>query len=75
MAKVISFLELRFLISAKLASKYSGIPLDDIGLLLKSNIHEFRLTSLLILVQNYRKEDFDGKRKSLNLFDSYEKHK
>jgi len=52
----------------KIARKYSGIPLDDIGLLLKSNIHEFRLTALLILVQNYRKEDFDRKKEIFEFY-------
>jgi len=58
----------------KIASKYSGIPLDDIGLLLKSNIHEFRLTSVLILVQNYRKEDFDGKKEIFEFYLSHMKN-
>lgn len=55
----------------KIAGKYSSIPLDDIGLLLKSNIHEFRLTSLLILVKNYRKEDFDGKKEIVDFYLSH----
>jgi 3-methyladenine DNA glycosylase AlkD len=58
----------------KIARKYSGIPLDDIGLLLKSNIHEFRLTSLLILVQNYRKKDFDGKKEIVEFYLSHMKN-
>ena len=58
----------------KIARKYSGIPLDDIGLLLKSNIHEFRLTSVLILVQNYRKEDFDGKKEIFEFYLSHMKN-
>ena len=54
-----------------IAKKYSSIQLDDIGQLLKSNIHEFRLTSLLILVLKFKKEDFDGKRKIVDFYLSY----
>lgn len=46
----------------KIAKEFSGIPLEDMRELLKSNIHEFRLTSLLILVSKYKKENPDGKK-------------
>lgn len=39
----------------KIAKKYSSIPLEDISQLMKSKFHEFRLTSLLILVLKYKK--------------------
>jgi len=52
----------------KTAKKYSNITLDDIGQLLKSNIHEFRLTSILILVLKYKKEDFDGKKEIVDFY-------
>ena len=55
----------------KIAKKYSGILLDDIDHLLKSNIHEFRLTSLLILVLKYRKEDFNGKKEIVDFYFSH----
>jgi len=55
----------------KIAKKYSGIPLDDIGELLKSNIHEFRLTSLLILVLKYKKEDFNGQKEIVDFYLSH----
>ena len=42
--------------------------MDDIGQLLKSNIHEFRLTSVLILVLKYKKEDFDGKKEIVDFY-------
>ncbi len=58
----------------KIARKYSGIPLDDIGKLLKSNIHEFRLTSLLILVLKYKKEEFDGKKEIVDFYLSHMKN-
>ncbi|MDF1557311.1 MAG: DNA alkylation repair protein [ANME-2 cluster archaeon] len=46
----------------KIAKKYSGLPLIDIGHLLNSTIHEHRLTSLFILVLKYNKEDERGKK-------------
>jgi len=46
----------------KIAKKHSGVPLDDIGLLMKNNIHEYRLISLFILVLKYNKEDSNGQR-------------
>ncbi|MCE8428070.1 MAG: DNA alkylation repair protein [Candidatus Methanoperedens sp.] len=52
----------------KIAEKYSSITLDDIGQLLKSNIHEFRLTSLLILVLKYKKEDFNRKKEIVDFY-------
>jgi len=55
----------------KIAKKYSGIPLDDIGELLKSNIHEFRMTSLLILVLKYKKEDFNGQKEIVDFYLSH----
>ena len=38
----------------KIAKKYSHLNLKDIKILLKSPIHEYRLTSLLILIQQYQ---------------------
>jgi len=58
----------------KTAKKYSNIPLDDIGQLLKSNIHEFRLTSLLILVLKYKKEDLNGKKEIVDFYLSHTKN-
>jgi len=55
----------------KIAKKYSSISLDDIGQLLKSNIHEFRLTSLLILVHKYKKEGFNGKKEIVDFYLSH----
>ena len=58
----------------KLAKKYSDIPLDDISHLLKSPIHEHRLTSLFILVLKYNKEDEKGKKKVVDFYVSNLKH-
>lgn len=55
----------------KIAKKYSSIPLDDISQLLKSKFHEFRLTSLLILVLKYKKEDFKKKKEIVEFYLSH----
>jgi len=41
----------------QIAIKYESLALKDIQLLLKSKIHEERLTALLILVNNYKKSE------------------
>ena len=41
----------------EIAIKYESLALKDIQLLLKSKIHEERLTALLILVNNYKKSE------------------
>ena len=38
----------------KIAKKYKNLSLEDIGRLLRSTIHEFRFTALVILVQQYK---------------------
>ena len=52
----------------KIAKKHSGVPLDDIGLLMKNNIHEYRLISLFILVLKYNKEDSNGKKEIVDFY-------
>jgi len=51
----------------KIAKKYSKISLIDLKKLLSSEIHEYRLTSLLILVERYKKENKEEKRKIFDL--------
>ncbi|MCK5059654.1 MAG: DNA alkylation repair protein [Candidatus Pacebacteria bacterium] len=46
----------------QVAKKFKGLPLADIKVLLKSSIHEHRLTALFILISQYEKGD--GKTKS-----------
>lgn len=41
----------------KLAKKYSGIGLDELGELIASKFHEHRLTALFILVLKFKKSD------------------
>lgn len=52
----------------KIAKKYSGLAFDDIGQLLESSIHEYRLTSLFILVLKYNKADYRGKQEIVDFY-------
>ena len=45
----------------KVAKRYLDLSLDDLQELLRSEIHEYRLTALLILVSKYGKADSSGK--------------
>ena len=53
--------------SRKIAKKYADLKFNEITALLKSKIHEERIIALLILVNNYQKNE--EKRK--NIFDFY----
>jgi 3-methyladenine DNA glycosylase AlkD len=52
----------------KTASNYKDLTLQDIQELLKSKIHEYRLTALFILIQQYNKADEKKKKKIFNLY-------
>lgn len=52
----------------KIAKKYSGLAFDDIGQLLESNIHEYRLTSLFILILKYNKKDSSEKQEIVDFY-------
>jgi 3-methyladenine DNA glycosylase AlkD len=45
----------------KVAKRYLALPLEDLQTLLRSEVHEHRLTALLILVAKYEKTDKAGK--------------
>ncbi|MDD2646503.1 MAG: DNA alkylation repair protein [Patescibacteria group bacterium] len=51
-----------------IAKKYSDLSLINCQKLLKSKIHEYRLTALLILVGQYKKSDWPKRKK---IFDFY----
>ena len=51
-----------------LAKKYEDLTLSDIQTLLRSKIHEHRLTALFILVSQYKNADDDGKERILKIY-------
>ena len=58
-----------------IAKKYSNIELSDLEVLLKSKIHEERLTALLILVDKYKKDKeniFNFYLKNLNYVNNWD---
>jgi len=52
----------------RVAKKYKELSIDKIQSLLRSPIHEERLTALLILVENFRKADEPKKTEIFNLY-------
>ncbi len=50
----------------KVARKYRDIPLENVYSLLDEEIHEYRLTALLILVEKYNSADENSKEKIVN---------
>jgi len=57
--------------SRKLAQEFSNLPFSDLDQLIKSKIHEERLIALLILVHNFEKTEYKGRKK---IFDFYLKN-
>jgi 3-methyladenine DNA glycosylase AlkD len=55
----------------KVSKKYVGLSCEDLLELLRSEIHEYRLTALLIMVIKYGKADDSGKKE---IFDYYLKN-
>ncbi|MFH1307110.1 MAG: DNA alkylation repair protein [Candidatus Micrarchaeota archaeon] len=63
------FLGIKVPVQRKVAKKYSGLELAEIGKLLDSEIHEYRLTSLFILIDKFEKgESEEGKKKIFNFY-------
>jgi len=52
----------------KIAKKYIGLSLPRIQQLLKSKVHEYRLTAILILVLKYQKADQNEKSRIFNFY-------
>ncbi len=52
----------------KTAKEFREMPLTEVEELLKSNIHEERLTALMILIFKYEKESVGGKGKIFNIY-------
>src|SRR3954467_11898647 len=53
------FLGLTVPTSRTIAVKYKDLPLDELGQLLESKVHEERLIALIILVHQYKKAKKD----------------
>ena len=66
------FLGIKVPIQRQIAKKYRDLKLKDISFLLKSKIHEHRLTALFILIFQFEKASNDDKEK---IVDFYLKHK
>lgn len=62
------FLGVTVPVQRKLAREFSGLPMREVSKLLKSVIHEERLTALLILVDRFRKADVPGREKMYNFY-------
>ncbi|MEG0012128.1 MAG: DNA alkylation repair protein [Muribaculaceae bacterium] len=52
----------------KIAKQYYELALSDIEQMLQSEIHEFRLSALLCLIQKYEKSDFNKKEEIVNFY-------
>lgn len=62
------FLGIRVPILRKLAGQYRGISIEQVCRLLKSEFHEERLLSLLLLVDMFKKADNESKRAIYKLY-------
>jgi 3-methyladenine DNA glycosylase AlkD len=62
------FLGIKVPVQRKLAKKYQTLSLTDIQTLLNSDIHEYRLTALILLINHYTKANNTKKQK---IFDFY----
>ncbi|HEC85554.1 MAG TPA: DNA alkylation repair protein, partial [Thioploca sp.] len=62
------FLGIKVPVQRKVAKKYQALSLTDIQTLLNSDIHEYRLTALILLINHYTKANDTNKQK---IFDFY----
>jgi 3-methyladenine DNA glycosylase AlkD len=65
------FLGIKVPVQRKVAKKYQTLPLSEIQKLLTSQIHEYRFTALILLIQHYTKAETHQKTA---LFDFYLKN-
>ena len=52
----------------KIAKKYFNLSLNNLKILISSKIHEYRLISLFILINKYKKSDNKDKKKIFNFY-------
>lgn len=62
------FLGIRVPNQRKIAKKHKNLPLNEVADLLKSPIHEVRLTAIFILVYKYQKANFKDQKKIYNFY-------
>ena len=68
------FVGLKVPVQRQIAKQFSDLSLSDIQQLLKSKIHEERLTSLFILIDQYQKADENKKEKIFSFYLKNRKH-
>jgi len=68
------FLGLTTPVMRDLSKKFQGLVQDEVIKLLKSPIHEERMLALLILIEQYRKEDAKGKEKIYRVYLGHTKY-
>lgn len=62
------FLGIKVPVQRTVAQKYRTLSYKDIQLLLRSNIHEYRLVALIILMGQYKSSDMRGKERIFKLY-------
>jgi 3-methyladenine DNA glycosylase AlkD len=62
------FLGVRVPDQRRIAKKYRSIPLTDVLELIRSRIHEHRLTALFILTEQFNKGDEEARRRIVDLY-------
>jgi len=62
------FLGIKVPVQRKVASKFEDLPLKDIEQLLHSSIHEYRMTAIIILVNQFKKADEKLREKIYKLY-------
>ena len=62
------FLGVRVPDQRRIAKKYRNIPLTDVLELLRSGIHEHRLTALFILTEQFNKGDEEARQRIVDLY-------
>jgi len=62
------FLGIKVPVQRKIAKNYLELPLFDISYLLNSNIHEYRLVALVILIEQFKKGDSEIKEKIFRFY-------
>ncbi|MEW6617356.1 MAG: DNA alkylation repair protein [Patescibacteria group bacterium] len=62
------FLGIKVPVQRVVAKKYTELSHKDVEVLLKSNIHEYRLVALVILMEQYKRSDIKGKERIFKLY-------